>query len=463
MLCNYCDTPNPEGAMYCKHCGRRLDGMALCSFCGKLTPADGDFCVNCGANRNAPVYLMKERALSAESQRPARKGEEGVYPVGRGDQKAVNDAARLSERRVPAERSSKRKGIFSLVSHICGSISALMALIFVFLIGMQLSVGSGGVSAGSGIGGYDIFYFFGEAYKSGALTDSENVIENVIGPVCGTVASVLALGGTAACFVVTLVRYIKILRKRTQKSLLPCSAATFAAYIAGVALFGLCAAQSSEIVGVSTSMTLNGATVAGIVICAVLLVASAVFSALAEGVPCVVRKYVLHTVTKGCSAVFAFVALALIGSGVVFVKLTSVDGGNTYGIYALFNALMSAGTASGEEFASTYNGCLVLSVVTILAAVAAGVFTILSLYKNYSSWSAECTKKGNIFGIVGGVCAIVSGVGACVCSSLYAKYLGETYAADLLVPIFVIGFGLLVCAAAVVNMALSKKMTAEEE
>ena len=459
MLCNYCDTPNPEGAMYCKHCGRRLDGMALCSFCGKLTPADGDFCVNCGANRNAPVYLMKERAVSAEPQRPARKAEEGVYPVGRGAQKAFNDDARLSERHAPAERSSKRRGIFSLVSLICGSISALMACIFVFLIGMQLSVGSGGVSAGSGIGGYDIFYFFGEAYKSGALTDSENVI----GPVCGTVASVLALGGTAACFVVTLVRYIKILRKRTQKSLLPCSAATFAAYIAGVALFGLCAAQSSEIVGVSTSMTLNAATVAGIVISAVLLVASAVFSALAEGVPCSVRKYVLHTVTKGCSAVFAFIALALMGSGVAFVKLTSVDGGNTYGIYGLFNAILSAGSASGEDFASTYNGCLVLSVVTILAAVAAGVFVVLSLYKNYSSWSADCTKKGNIFGIVGGVCAIVGGVGACVCSSLYAKYLGETYAADFIVPIFVIAFGLLVCAAAVVNMALSKKMTVEEQ
>lgn len=61
MQCNFCETENPETAVFCKKCGKRMDGMALCSACGKLTPADGEFCVNCGSNRNAPVYSMPVR------------------------------------------------------------------------------------------------------------------------------------------------------------------------------------------------------------------------------------------------------------------------------------------------------------------------------------------------------------------------------------------------------------------
>ena len=98
--------------------------------------------------------------------------------------------------------------------------------------------------------------------------------------------------------------------------MLPYAAATFAAYAAGAALFSLCATMGTEIVGVSTSMSLNGATIAGIVICAVFLAAAVVFAALAEGIPAGVPGYIFHTVCKGCGAVFALVALAVVGSGV---------------------------------------------------------------------------------------------------------------------------------------------------
>ena len=50
MKCDLCGTENPSNAVFCKHCGHRLDNMSVCQHCGKLTPVDGRFCINCGVN-----------------------------------------------------------------------------------------------------------------------------------------------------------------------------------------------------------------------------------------------------------------------------------------------------------------------------------------------------------------------------------------------------------------------------
>ena len=35
MKCVFCGTDNPDGALFCKKCGKRQDGMATCPSCGK--------------------------------------------------------------------------------------------------------------------------------------------------------------------------------------------------------------------------------------------------------------------------------------------------------------------------------------------------------------------------------------------------------------------------------------------
>ena len=59
MRCFNCGTENPENAVYCKHCGKRLDNLKVCAFCGGLTPADGEYCINCGAEISAPVEPVR--------------------------------------------------------------------------------------------------------------------------------------------------------------------------------------------------------------------------------------------------------------------------------------------------------------------------------------------------------------------------------------------------------------------
>ena len=68
MKCDLCGTENPSNAVFCKHCGHRLDNMSVCQHCGKLTPVDGQFCINCGANRDSRVVDLPAKSVEETSK-----------------------------------------------------------------------------------------------------------------------------------------------------------------------------------------------------------------------------------------------------------------------------------------------------------------------------------------------------------------------------------------------------------
>lgn len=54
MECKFCSTENSDNAVYCKNCGKRLDGKIVCPLCGKTTDA-GAYCEMCGARIDGKV------------------------------------------------------------------------------------------------------------------------------------------------------------------------------------------------------------------------------------------------------------------------------------------------------------------------------------------------------------------------------------------------------------------------
>lgn len=54
MECKFCSTENSDNAVYCKNCGKRLDGKIVCPSCGKTTDA-GAYCEMCGARIDGKV------------------------------------------------------------------------------------------------------------------------------------------------------------------------------------------------------------------------------------------------------------------------------------------------------------------------------------------------------------------------------------------------------------------------
>ncbi len=451
MQCNYCGADNPEKAVFCKKCGRRLDGMAICSACGALTPADGEFCVNCGSNRNAPVYSMPLRFPAASAASAGK----------------ANKAARAQKAASPAGSPAKEKGrgavILGAISFWCAAAAALVGMIFVFLIGCTLGVN--GVSSGVDTG-YDIFYFFGDAYNGlDALTGTAET-SALVGAVVGTMCACAAMAGTLACFILTVVRLVKILTKKTDKGISAPAFATGLAYICGAALLLLCVAQNSTIAGVSTGITANGATVAGIIICAVLLVASVVLRAIADGINCGVRQYVVNIVFSVLAAVFVFVALGMLGCGAVSVGVSTsgLEISATYGISSFFGQLSSmslnvggTGSQAAREFNAFYNSSTAMMMVLLIAAIAFGVMVVLSVPRLLSSLGGGLSKKTLVFTGVAGACAVVAGIIMCVASSQYAEQLGSSYSANVGSAAVAIAFGALVCIGTAAYAVLFKK------
>ena len=56
MICPQCQTELPEGAKFCKECGRKIE--TACPACGKGNPPDSKFCLECGRE------LIKQRELA---------------------------------------------------------------------------------------------------------------------------------------------------------------------------------------------------------------------------------------------------------------------------------------------------------------------------------------------------------------------------------------------------------------
>ncbi len=155
IICNNCRAENESNAVFCKQCGKRLDGKVICSACGKLNPGDAAFCQNCGA---CLTDVVSDNTDCADGTKQILMKS---VPAEKRDAEHAGLYSSFSEKRDFAKDIKK---IFCVTSGYCLFAGVVFALVFVFLMGFQVRASVGDLttelgSLGFSQGEYDILYF----------------------------------------------------------------------------------------------------------------------------------------------------------------------------------------------------------------------------------------------------------------------------------------------------------------
>ena len=397
MNCPFCGTENTDDSLYCKKCGRKMSGTVTCPACGASAPADGEYCTRCGAKLNTHAPAQAER----EKPHPAAW-----------------------------------RQVLVTVGNALAVFAALASVIFLFCLGCENGITDTG-DMWLDLSGRNIYYYFGEVYRDlyNIFTTSTPVLVGAAGytfAIAGTLLSAGMIVSVSVLFILTLVRFVRSFSGKGG-SVTAMAAKTYFVYLAFSLLFlALHAVQTifpDDVSGLSYHASLNGATVAGIVIGAVGILAAAVLNAIAREEKIGKERILQLSFSGVClllvTAVFALLSGAVVGIGatdgeysivskfglLIAYQVISVNGNVT--TYA--PAMSDAEYAVYEANQTTVAACSVLGFVFLVVLFLLLAVLASSLVKNI----ADPDEKPKTLRYM--IPAILFTVGLTICSALAAN------------------------------------------
>lgn len=436
MNCNFCGTENPESAVFCKHCGKPLNGMYVCPSCGQQSPADGAFCIHCGARlqplSDEPVQLKDEPAPA-----PAAQPETAPSPV-------------AAEAGTP-KRTGVWKSVLTYVSGAGALLAALAAVIFVFCMSVTVSGDlSDMIGAFADITDSSIYYYFGDAYKDietalASLESYSGFAETslYLPVIFGTVIAACSIVAVPVLFIVTLVRYLRNIAGATEKTAVRPAVWTYAVFVICAVLFqavnaihfdAMSSITSGASMRVSAGTALNGATTAGIAIGAVGIAIAVVCSAVCRGKQNACVSAILRYAFAAVGVVLFAVMFSLMAGGLA--QLTVKDSTTSLTVSSGF--LQALGIAGGidlsaqggvvEEYSAECWQIFAYSVVGYVALIALAVFAMAAFSSVLSGVYAGKLRRGRIiaFAALSLACAVLVTVFAFLLGQQFVTILGAS-------------------------------------
>ena len=307
MNCKFCNGENADDAVYCAHCGKRVNGTTDAAAAEATT------------NEAAPAAAP---AATATEQQPV---------------------------------SGWKKTVL-LVGTILGLIGAIVSVIFVFLIGMtpyaKPSLGEKPSAEqiseiiGDNIG---IKWFFGDALKNLGdkiqAGDGQNalayILRNLFPAMFGWLIFVGIVITVFVLTIIAIVRYAKVLSGKSSKGVEGITVGIFLTYAMGAAWIKALFAFKAENAFGKYGYALNGATIAGLVISAVLVCALIATRIVVYGKDLLKRGNILNLSFAAVGAVLVAVVWSLSTSPVVGYKSSSIMGDTsvTYSFLALMREI----------------------------------------------------------------------------------------------------------------------------
>lgn len=359
MNCQFCNAENADDAVFCKECGKRIDGKTICPACGQTTEI-GTYCNRCGASLEGKTRCSCGTVFKGDFCPSCEKP-------------AVTPVARVEFAR-PAARSASGldwRKIVMLVASAVAVLGVLAVFVLCFFNGYKLNVNGSATTSilPSGIAlstQENIWHYFGGVYTAikEALDGMESYTETYFAStyalaIFGTVMAAATVIAVPVLAILTIVRFVLSVLGKTKKSVAPLAFATYFVYLfCAFAFKNLSACTISMIITVHNSnygvtrsifasVGFNGATIAGIIVGGICLGIFAVAHIVVNAKDIFRMKNILPFVCSVAAAAFLLVSTILVSGTVIGVEGTH-DGGPMF-ISISYLALSSGYSLSSKQ------------------------------------------------------------------------------------------------------------------
>lgn len=378
MKCLYCNTANPDDAVYCKKCGCRLDGLKTCPSCGKNIDPDSVYC---------PYCCKLQKPLTDTAVIPDAVKQPIAAPAG----------AEAKKSDCSAEK------ILGYISNGSALMTALITLIFVFLIGVVVTVNASITVTET----QSLFYYFGKGFKS--IKEMKDTLGDSVSPFSVNVQYIpVSLGAViAACtlilvtaFSITAIVYgILNLTGKSKKSGTKFAIASFISFTTGSVLLLALVNEAFDNGTVTASVSLNGATIAGIVLSALFALITAGASVAVRGKELLNAKSLTNLIVSSAVAVLTCAVLGL--SSTAIIGIDGVLGNGKIGAMGIVD-LISEMCASKNNYDVTLNAETVaaLGTATFAAICVTAIFAAFVISGNINRIMSGKKKSLLAFNIV---------------------------------------------------------------
>lgn len=485
MECKNCGTPCPDEAVYCGKCGNRLDGKKPCSACGKLVDGQSTYCIYCG-NRLDGKNVCKKCGEAYEGQFCPACGTGVALP-------------KKKTTAVSGVKTDKAKRISSLITSGVAMLGVLFAFIFVFLIGVKTGV--------PGVVGESetLFYYFGDFYKEFNATDFAELATADFTPwyiqylekealaigIYGTVISALSLLCVCAFAVVAITVYVRGLLGFTQKKAGGWAVATALSYIVGATAFvslhnirvqsSLQTGSQLDVSELSNAITYNGATKAGIVLCAIFI--GAYFACrfferiLEKGRGVFTKKFALATALSVVGVAFVSVVFSVVKNAGFTINVT--EGKTTVEtfmsfplanveILSMFGSL-GKNVAQYAQISQEVNTACIWNTVAEITQLVTLVCVGIALGANLRSFAGKKQGWATVSSVLSLACSVtllVASASAWNCVETAFAYAESTSSSvietSLVRPICAVVFSVLLLVVSVICGCVKKRKATEE-
>lgn len=348
MNCPFCNGGNPDDALFCKHCGKKLEQTIVCPVCKKECARDTRFCSACGAELlSAPKTSTVKRGMSEKTQK----------------------ALRLSS------------GILMMSA-------VFFALIFAFFIGTTQRISESGNYYRET---FTIWHFFGRAYSllkstsAGQNYSAYTVAAHYIPAVLSTVVAAATLICVVGFSLAAVVKF-GLNFKRPNNYYRYAVAAVFS-FLLGATLFDCIHSVSTE----SHFGALTGTTVTGMVFTCLLVAASLILKTVSVG-----NGFIKKQTAIDCFLTLVGILLLAFVSGFAKSEQADFTINGSYPktrsisfirISAQLSFLFDASTPVTADYLASF----VLSVLAIATQIAAIVLTFVALIRRIGNYTEKRT------------------------------------------------------------------------